>query len=309
MAVDIYREFLELTRCLNFTQAAQNLHLTQPALSKHIAALEREFGTELFHRDRRSVELTEEGRALTPYAISIVEAYEQAVATLAQIRERQPVRVDGVLFDGTVGSIVSLAALLISRDGLAPLSTMHHEETSPVELLINGEIDMALSSIDDAEASELGLVRHPLIEVPFVAILDRNHPLAERSSLRMEELSAETFIHFVDKYAQAAWNNIADYCRRHGFEPRTRPVVGNVANYMAVQPEGSVLIQQANLRQLRFMEESGTVAVVPISDKDACFFIDCIVREKDAKRLERHLAVFEEARNRTSVRGRGGEQE
>ena len=78
---------------------------------------------------------------------------------------------------------------------------------------------------------------------------------------------------------------------------------------MAVQPEGSVLIQQANLRQLRFMEESGTVAVVPISDKDACFFIDCIVREKDAKRLERHLAVFEEARNRTSVRGRGGEQE
>lgn len=302
MGVDAYREFLELSRCLNFTQAAQNLHLTQPALSKHIAALEREFGSELFRRDRRSVELTEAGRALAPFAISLVEAYDGAQAALAQVRERQPVRVDGVLFDGTVGAIVSLATLLLGQEGLAPLSTVHHEGTPVVDLLLGGQIDIALTGLAPERAAELGLVSRRLIEVPFVAILDRDHPLAGRSSLRMEELAAETFIHFVDEYASAAWNDIASCCRHHGFEPRTRPVLGNAATYAAVRPEGAVLIQQANLRQLKFMEESGAVAVVPISDEDACFTIDCVVRAADARRLERHLAAFEEARVRAMGR-------
>lgn len=299
MNVDAYREFLELSRCLSFTQAAQNLHLTQPALSKHIAALEREFGSELFHRDRRSVELTEAGRALAPYAFAMIEAYDGAQATIAQIRERQPVRVDGVLFDSTVGAIVSLAALILGQEGLAPLSIARHEGTPVLDLLVSNQIDIAITSVEPERAAEQGLVSHPLIEVPFVAVIDHDHPLAGRTSLHMEDLANETFIHFVDEYASAAWNNIVACCKRHGFEPRTRPVLGNAATYVTVNLEGAVLIQQANLKQLKFMEASGTVSVVPVADEDAYFSIDCIVREKDSQRFERHLAAFEQARTRT----------
>lgn len=68
--MDMYREFITLARCLNFTQAAEELHMTQPALSKHIAALEREFGAELFIRDRRTVQLSEAGRIL--FGLSLI---------------------------------------------------------------------------------------------------------------------------------------------------------------------------------------------------------------------------------------------
>ena len=55
MHIDFYREFIVLARCLNYTEAAEKLHMAQPALSKHIVALEREFNAELFIRDRRNV--------------------------------------------------------------------------------------------------------------------------------------------------------------------------------------------------------------------------------------------------------------
>ena len=47
MNIETCREFIELAQCLNFTKAAGNLNITQPALSKHMLALEKEFGIEL----------------------------------------------------------------------------------------------------------------------------------------------------------------------------------------------------------------------------------------------------------------------
>lgn len=304
VGVDAYREFLELSRCLNFTQAAQNLNETQPALSKHIAALEQEFGTALFHRNRRSVELTEAGRAMCSYATSIVSAYDGAAAAIAQIVANQPVRVDGVLLDGTVSAIVSIAALLAEQEGLAPLSIAHREDVSPLDQLADNEIDLALTGIGSDQIAALDMVSRPLIEVPFVAVFNRDHPLAGRSSLRMEELADEKFVHFVDPYASAAWEDIAACCRRHGFEPKTWPVMGSTSTYTTMHAGGTVLVQQSNLRQLRLLEESGVASVVPVSDQDACFRIGCVVRRADAAQLERHLAAFEKAGRRATGRAR-----
>lgn len=304
--IDAYREFLELAQRLNFTQAAEALHITQPALSKHISALEREFDTELFKRDRRAVALTETGRALCAYATSIVDAHDEAVRAIKKIRSLRPVKLGGVLFDGNVSSIVSLATLILAQNGQPPLEISPCEDSAPVDLLLEKKVDMAISSMETEAARKLGLLRQPLIETPFVAILDRDHPLAKRSSLRMDELGGETFVRFVDTYASAAWENIASCCRRHGFEPRTRPILGSVATYTMVQPGDAVLIQQANLRQLRYLEESGAVAVVPVSDRDAFFHIDLIVREADARRLEAHLAAFATACSRILSHGREG---
>jgi len=304
MGVNEYREFLELARCLNFTKAAATLHVTQPALSKHISALEKEFGTTFFERDRRSVQLTDAGRVMVECATAMVDAYDSAVDALAELAAKQPVRVDGVLFDGTVSGIISLTSMLLNRKGLPPLSATHHEGKSPLELLVNRTIDLALSGVDDETAAQNGLASRPLLEIPFAAILDHDHPLAGRSSLRMEELRDETFVHFIDEYATAAWKDIETVCRNHGFEPRTRPVLGSAATYATIRPDGAVLIQQANLRQLKFIEEIGDIAVVPISDEDAHFTIDLVYHADDERRLAPVLEVFEEARAIALRRGR-----
>ena len=57
-------EFAKVADCGSFTAAARELHLTQSTLSKHVALLEREFGADLFVRDRSGVSLTEAGGVL-----------------------------------------------------------------------------------------------------------------------------------------------------------------------------------------------------------------------------------------------------
>ena len=62
--------FVVAAETLNFTQAAQQLHMTQPSVSQHIQALERHFDIELFIRNGRNLELTDAGMALLPMARS-----------------------------------------------------------------------------------------------------------------------------------------------------------------------------------------------------------------------------------------------
>jgi DNA-binding transcriptional LysR family regulator len=76
------REFVTLAKCGSFTNAARELHLTQSALSKHIAALEREFDVALFVRDRVGVKLTRAGDTLLKKALQIDLLLTQTRKTL-----------------------------------------------------------------------------------------------------------------------------------------------------------------------------------------------------------------------------------
>lgn len=59
------RAFLAAAECLNFTEAARRLYITQPTLSKHISLIESDLGFKLFVRSNRSVSLTPEGPSST----------------------------------------------------------------------------------------------------------------------------------------------------------------------------------------------------------------------------------------------------
>ncbi|WP_238329212.1 LysR family transcriptional regulator [Eggerthella lenta] len=88
MNIESCREFIELAQCLNFTEAAGNLNITQPALSKHMLALEKEFGIELLDRGKKGVQLTEGGRILFESAGVIVNEYDKTRNTLEQLKAK-----------------------------------------------------------------------------------------------------------------------------------------------------------------------------------------------------------------------------
>ena len=71
--------FVTLAQYLNFNKAAASMYITQPALSKYIAALEAEMGVKLFDRSKRSVSLTDAGAALLPLAVNILTLADEAV--------------------------------------------------------------------------------------------------------------------------------------------------------------------------------------------------------------------------------------
>lgn len=78
--------FLTVAQTLNFSEAARRRQISQPTASRYISELEREFGVRLFTRSKRDVELTEEGRALLPYAQEALEALNRAQTVLGQMR-------------------------------------------------------------------------------------------------------------------------------------------------------------------------------------------------------------------------------
>jgi DNA-binding transcriptional LysR family regulator len=76
----LLRTFLAVAESLSFTQAAERLHLSQPTVSQHVRRLEDSIGRQLFRRDTRTVDLTEDGEAMTGFARTILAAHEQAAS-------------------------------------------------------------------------------------------------------------------------------------------------------------------------------------------------------------------------------------
>ncbi|MEW2133862.1 LysR family transcriptional regulator [Streptomyces sp. NPDC005435] len=83
------RYFAAVAEELSFTRAAERLFVSQPALSKRIRMLERQLGTELFLRDRRTVRLTPVGEALLPHARAVLAAWTAAEAAVAEARDAE----------------------------------------------------------------------------------------------------------------------------------------------------------------------------------------------------------------------------
>ena len=124
----------------SITPAFENCIWFQPLHGKHIVALEREFNAELFIRDRRNVQLSEAGRILFGCAMEIVDAYDRAQAAIATVVKERPIRVDGILYDNTVSSIISLSTVLLNDQRHVPILFDHHEGRPLFEQLEQAEV-------------------------------------------------------------------------------------------------------------------------------------------------------------------------
>ena len=183
------RYFVAVAEELNFTRAAERLHLSQPALSKQIRALETTLRAQLFRRDRRQVELTAAGTALHAVARDLLRDWDDGVAMVGDAAAEDT----RVLRVGTLTSI---------GRGLYPAITDQFAKRQPdwrVELHSYGWGDPTAGLRDRAtDASfvwlpvdDAGIQTEVLAtERRFVAISAR-HPLADRRTIEFSELINE----------------------------------------------------------------------------------------------------------------------
>ena len=82
MEIRVLRYFLTVAKEQSFTKAAEQLNITQPTLSRQLAALEEEIGTDLFVRGGRTITLTEAGLLLKRRAVEILELEEKTMEEL-----------------------------------------------------------------------------------------------------------------------------------------------------------------------------------------------------------------------------------
>jgi DNA-binding transcriptional LysR family regulator len=214
------RYFIAVAEELNFSRAAERLHMAQPPLSAAIRQLERELGVDLFTRTTREVTLTEAGQAFL----------EGARRTLADAdRAAEDAKRAGA---GELGRLRLAYSWSTRFETLPALGRAFRASHPGVELLgqemwnarmisafRSGSIDLALSLCPEIAAElELAAIRKERL----VALLPEGHPLAGEEAIPLSSLADEEFVLFPREIAPRLHDAFVAIFRRAEFEPQLR---------------------------------------------------------------------------------------
>jgi DNA-binding transcriptional LysR family regulator len=185
------RYFIAVAEELHFSRAAERLHLDQPTLSRHVRRLEEKLGVKLLDRTTRSVDLTEAGKAFLEKAREAIAAADSAVSAARDAGGGRT----GLL---RVGMMVQVAEPLRSaafnlfedRYPDVELKPMSYPFIDPACGLESGETDVALVWLP-IEHPEIETER--LFEEPRYFIVANDHRLAQRRTIRRDEVDDERF--------------------------------------------------------------------------------------------------------------------
>jgi DNA-binding transcriptional LysR family regulator len=220
----------------SFTAAAQSLSYTQSAVSQHVAALERETGTELVVRSGRRIWLSDAGAVLVEHARRILAAVADAEADLAATTELRRGTVRLAAFPSAGATLIPRAAAAFRRahPGLT-LSLTGAEPAAAVDGLLSGVYDVAVTLTDSRTASgsrhDRDLHRIRLLDDPFHVVLPPGHPLVDQDVVRLSELSSQTWI-ATSSPGHPDADTLAHACAAAGFIPH---VAFHIDDYLAVQ--------------------------------------------------------------------------
>lgn len=207
------RYFIVLAEELNFSRAAERLHISQPPLSRQIKELEEEIGARLFHRTKRYVALTNAGEVFLKKAYQILDQVDQA-CTAARAMESKEELVIG--FTGTAQDIVP--AIHTYTDLYPSVSIVLQQMTTAeqIKALHEKKIDIGLvtSPIHNEEIKTKFLKR-----CPFMLVMPKSHPLAFKPSLYMHELEQESFIMTTRSAGALYYDRFIEIFQNAGFKP------------------------------------------------------------------------------------------
>ena len=183
--------FESVARQLNYTQAAQELHLSQPAVSMQIKQLESNLGINLFDQIGKKTYLTEAGKEMYRYSRIISQQLEEASEVLEQLK--------GVKRGKLIISVASTANYFATR--LLADFSKQYEFTSFSLDVTNRET--LLQQLDNNEPDLVIMGRPPdgrdltaeeFMKNPLVVISPPDHPLVGKKKIPLEELQQETFV-------------------------------------------------------------------------------------------------------------------
>ena len=222
--------FREVARAGSISGAARLIGWTQPAVSQHLRALEREVGSPLLLRGAGGVKLTEPGRVLLARADAVAGQLHMAgeeLAALAQLR-RGTVRL--AAYPSAAATLVPrVVAALLDRNPNIDVILTEAEPPEAMGLVEAGDVDVALVfGYDGLPIAGAGLDWRPLADEPVHLVLPPRHPLAERAGIGAGDLDSEPWIMGCARCREHAMA----VCAAAGFEPRVRHVSDD---YVVVQ--------------------------------------------------------------------------
>lgn len=284
MDVDALKTFLEVNRTRHFGQAADNLYLSQSAVSARIRMLEQEVGVPLFTRQRNNIQLTAAGQRLLQYAEAILTTWHRAKQEIGTN--------DAALIPFTIGSMPSLWDVLLQpwfgymQDTL-PSLIMHAEINDPVVLMRRireGTMDLAFC-FDYPQSSDIEIVE--IMQIPLI-LVSSQPGLSTEQALSSNYMLVDWGTSFANAHAHHFTNMPAAHMR---------VALGRMAKDLMLCRGGSAYLGEPMVRDALRKKKLFRVKSAPIINRGA---YAAFSRESEKRATIQHaLKFFEKTRVQT----------
>lgn len=277
MDINWLNEFITLATLLNYSKAANQLYLTQPALSRHIHDLEQTLGTQLFIRDTHNVHLTSIGEIFLSEAQEIVARYNHALKLVHEVSSS----FKGELKIGCLGT----ASQPFLSDFVIGFTASHPQiklslTCDVLEVLVkqlNDDItDLAIVTHVDKNFL-IGLESETIMKSPMIAVFHPCHPYAGRESVSISELSGFPMVNFADEVNPITSDFNRQLFKRAGADYNIVHEIPNIETAMF-----HVSINEGAFIMPEYLKTSaGALVTVPISDDFAYITLNLIWKKKN----------------------------
>ena len=290
MTVEKIRYFIEVARSSSITQAAKNLYVSQPNLSKQIAQMEAECGFALFSRNKHRLELTEAGEALYEQLQHIPDTIEAAFVRAKEISIRSAQRLSvGVMELQEMSEMLMPAIADFSKQH--PMVEVNLERTGFSRLragLDSGMYDvivtMSFDALDMPGYEEL-ILSEPL---PMIAV-HKDVALAKRKSVSFRELKNESFVLIASKETPRGEQEFMKECENAGFTPKlVRRPSSLESLLLCVEAGMGIALLDNNIR----LDPNTPVRLVPVNDIPSICFSAIWPKKSDSPVLQTFLSIL-----------------
>jgi len=213
MELDQLRYFLQVAERGNFTRAAEDLRISQPALSRSIQKLEEELGQPLFERQTRNLALTDSGDLLRSRARQILTLVEDTKAEITDDGQTGRLRVAAI---PTIAPFFLPQVLQTFGRAYPKATVIVQEDTTEnlIRALIDGAVDVAILALPIEARS---LETEELFAEELLLLMSVDHPLTAKKQIRLSDIESLPFVLLGEAHCLS--DNIISFCRQKSFHP------------------------------------------------------------------------------------------
>lgn len=282
--------FCKLVETMNFSRAAEQMYMSQPAFSRMIESLETELETRLIERGKPGPRLTEAGETLLPNMRRILDEYNEITEKVHSMSMKKGALTVGILEEGLQGKRAELLRGFSQENPDIDINFVEVSESSAFDAVLERKVDCALvthfpeSLRDRLEADIMG-------RVPKCAVINGSNPLSGRDVISVADLKDESFVVIDENKSRYGYYDTIGLCMKSGFKPRIVKKASSLSTALSeVEMNAGVMILSQDLK----LAQAANVAFIPLKDEDLCNLWCVHVGESDSQNMKKFSEFIRE---------------
>lgn len=271
MELSQLKHFVETARQLNFTRAAESLGIGQPALSRSIGNLESSVGVRLLDRTKRSVKLTEAGKAFLDEIQAALARIENARSIAQRVNQGEigTIRIGWIATAHHYGLQHFIRKFRAARPNIELIVEEIPNSQQP-DALRQGVIDLGFCSTSGANLDDLAV--HVIDRCSYLAAVPSAWPEAKQKRLRLKDLANRPFVcKALDAPGPRYYNEMMAACLADGFTPRIAQFTRDSASIRSLV---ACEIGIAFMPQMKTLPRIDGVTYVPLAGLPSYFRLE-----------------------------------